>query len=77
MLEAGMKDLKPHVDCMAREKQNLRASIDQEVPEEQMSIVVNHMQEVIGRYDEQLKLAKRSLPKAKTASKKAKAEPKA
>ena len=42
-----------------------------------MSIVVNHMQEVIGRYDEQLKLAKRSLPKAKTASKKAKAEPKA
>ena len=78
MLEAAMKDLKPHVDALQREKQNLKAVMEaDDVPEEQLWIVVDNMTRVIQSYDDQVKLARRSLPKtvkAKSSKPKAKAK---
>lgn len=78
MLEVAMKDLKPHADALQREKQNLKAVMEaDDVPEEQLWMVVDNMTRVIQSYDDQVKLARRSLPKtvkAKSSKSKAKAK---
>ena len=78
MLEASMKDLQPYINGMIIEKKNLKIAMDTEdIPDEQLAIVVDHMTRIVANYDDQVKLAKRSLPKAKattTTTKKAKAK---
>ena len=74
MLEASMKDVKPHIDAMDKEKKNLRGALDTDVPDEQLSMIVDHVNRIIIGFDEQVKNMKRSLPKAPKPAKKAKAK---
>ena len=76
MLEAAMKDLKPYMDALEREKKNLKTIMEaDEVPDEQLQMVVDNMTSVIQNYDDQVKLARRSLPKpVKAKGPKAKAK---
>ena len=68
MLEASMKDL-PYINGMIIEKKNLKIAMDTEdIPDEQLAIVVDHMTRIVANYDDQVKLAKRSLPKAKATT---------
>ena len=77
MLEASMKDL-PYINGMIIEKKNLKIAMDTEdIPDEQLAIVVDHMTRIVANYDDQVKLAKRSLPKAKATTTTTKAKAKA
>ena len=77
MLEASMKDL-PYINGMIIEKKNLKIAMDTEdIPDDQMAIVVDHMTRIVANYDDQVKLAKRSLPKAKATTTTTKAKAKA
>ena len=74
MLEASMKDIKPHIDAMTKEKANLKGAMDADVEEAQLKMIVDHINRIINGFDEQVKTAKRSLPKAPKPKGKAKAK---
>ena len=77
MLEAAMKDLQPYINAMIIEKKNLKVAMEtDDICDEQLSMVVDHMTTIVERYEDQVKLAKRSVPKAK-AKKAPKAKAKA
>ena len=69
-----MKDIQPHIEGMTQEKKNLKAAMDADMDEKQLSNLVDHINTIINGFDEQVKTAKRSLPKAPKAAKKAKAK---
>ena len=69
-----MKDIKPHIDAMIKEKANLKGAMDADVEESQLKMIVDHINRIINGFDEQVKTAKRSLPKAPKPKGKAKAK---
>ena len=77
MLEAAMKDLQPYINALIIEKKNLKVAMDaDDIPDEQLAIVVDNMTKIVANYEDQVRLAKRSLPKA-TSKKAPKAKAKA
>ena len=63
MASAAMKDLDPHVAAMTDARACLKKGLDSDLSEDQLKIQVDNLIHYMGKFDEQVKVAKRSIPK--------------
>ena len=78
MVGAAMKDLQPYIDQLKNCKYDLKTATDKpvgEVSDGDMALYKDAMLDAMRQYDDQVKIAKRSIPK--TSKPKGKASPKA
>ena len=69
MAAAAVKDLDPHYASMIDAKGCLKKGLDLGVGEDQLKIQLDNLQHYITKFDEQVRIAKRSIPKAKPKAK--------
>ena len=77
MIKAAMKDLEPYIITLKNAKYDLKQATDKplgEISDEEMTKLKDLMISAMTKYDDQVKIAKRSIPKP--TKPKAKAEPK-
>ena len=64
MAKACVSDCGPFVREMVKVKSNLKTAKDTKASTEQLEAMTGHLEEIIKKYDDQVKLAKRTAPKA-------------
>ena len=78
MITAAMQDLAPHIATLKNSKYDLKQAVDKqvgEVSDDELNRLKDCMLAAIAKYDDQVRIAKRSIPQK--PKQKAKAEPKA
>ena len=75
MAAAAVKDIDPHYTAMVDARQCLKKGVDAGVNEDQLKIQLDNLQHYITKFDEQVRIAKRSIPKVVKPKKKAAAAP--
>ena len=63
MAAAAVKDIDPHYAAMVDAKGCLKKGLDKGVAEDQLQIQHDNLQHYITKFDEQVRVAKRSIPK--------------
>ena len=76
MAKACVTDVGPFIKEMGKVKQSLKIAKDGKEDSEKLTIMTGHLEEIIKKYDDQVRLAKRTAPKAPKAKPNGKAKAK-